>query len=236
MARGSMTKEEAADNKVTFLESEYDANLKCALTPDEVMAEAERMARLQQEIKAKEDEAASVNKRYKSEIEGLICQQDTCAGLVRDKFRFKTVRCMKRLDWLTKLVTCVRQDTLQTIEQRSMTVAESQMELEINDEQEAQRVGEGETVMQHVLPIIPDNLIAKAVDIIKETKRASVSAIQRRLKIGYTQAAQIIDILEERGVVGPANGQEPREVLIDVNQDEEGEEAAVVKAATQDEE
>ena len=121
--------------KVTFLETPYDANLKVALTPDEVMAEAEKMARLQMEIAAKEDEAASVSKRYKSEIEGLICQQDTCAGLVRDKFRFKTVRCLKRLDWATGLVTETRTDTCTVIEKREMTVAETQMQMSLEENQ-----------------------------------------------------------------------------------------------------
>lgn len=59
----------------------------------------------------------------------------------------------------------------------------------------------------------PD-LIEQAMAIIKETNRASVSGLQRRMRIGYTQASQIMDILEERGIVGPANGSEPREVLL----------------------
>lgn len=110
-------KEEVKEAKVTFVETPFDANLKVALTPSEVMEEAEKMARLQMEIKAKEDEAASVSKRYKSEIEGLICQQDSCAGLVRDKFRFKTVRCTRRMDWESGMVTETRMDTSEVITQ-----------------------------------------------------------------------------------------------------------------------
>ena len=43
--------------------------------------------------------------------------------------------------------------------------------------------------------------------------------MQRRLKIGYTRAARIMDILEERGLVGPAQGSDPREILIDLDGD-----------------
>ncbi|MEI6165955.1 MAG: DNA translocase FtsK [bacterium] len=56
--------------------------------------------------------------------------------------------------------------------------------------------------------------IEKAIEIIKETKRASVSAIQRHLRIGYTMASQIMDVLEQRGIVGPVNGSDPREILV----------------------
>jgi S-DNA-T family DNA segregation ATPase FtsK/SpoIIIE len=41
--------------------------------------------------------------------------------------------------------------------------------------------------------------------------------LQRRLRIGYTRAARVMDILEERGVVGPTRGAEPREILIDLD-------------------
>ena len=58
-------------------------------------------------------------------------------------------------------------------------------------------------------------LIEQAIEIVRQTRRASTTAIQRRLRIGYTRAARIMDILEERGVVGPARGSDPRDVFID---------------------
>ncbi|MDA0990495.1 MAG: DNA translocase FtsK [Verrucomicrobia bacterium] len=73
-----------------------------------------------------------------------------------------------------------------------------------------------------------DEMIARSIDIIRETQRASTSSLQRRLRIGYTRAARIIDILEERGILGPSRGSEPREILVDLdgdipNNDEEDE-------------
>ncbi len=64
-----------------------------------------------------------------------------------------------------------------------------------------------------------DELIEQAIEVIRQTKRASTSGVQRRLKIGYTRAARIMDILEERGLVGPAQGSDPREILIDLDGD-----------------
>lgn len=62
-----------------------------------------------------------------------------------------------------------------------------------------------------------DQLIEMAVQIIRETRRASTSSLQRRLRIGYTRAARIMDELENRGIVGPARGSDPREILVDMD-------------------
>ncbi len=61
-----------------------------------------------------------------------------------------------------------------------------------------------------------ETLIEQCIEVIRQTKRASVSILQRRLRIGYTRAARIMDILEERGVVGPHKGAEPRDIRMDL--------------------
>ena len=59
-----------------------------------------------------------------------------------------------------------------------------------------------------------DNLYEEALDIIRRQGRASISMLQRRLKIGYTRAARLIDMMEENGVIGPATGtSQPRDIL-----------------------
>ncbi len=62
-----------------------------------------------------------------------------------------------------------------------------------------------------------ESLLREAIKIIRETRRVSASSLQRRLKIGYTRAARIVDMLEERGVVGPADGAQPRDILMDLD-------------------
>jgi len=66
---------------------------------------------------------------------------------------------------------------------------------------------------------IEDNLIKEACKIIIETGKASTSLLQRKLKIGYARAARILDILEEKGIVGPQEGTKPRKVLIEKLED-----------------
>ena len=59
-----------------------------------------------------------------------------------------------------------------------------------------------------------DELLPAAVEVILETGMASVSMLQRRLKLGYARAARIVDEMEERGIVGPFEGSKPRQLLI----------------------
>jgi len=63
-----------------------------------------------------------------------------------------------------------------------------------------------------------DQLLAEAREIVVNMGRASTSLLQRRLRIGYSRAASILDALEEAGVVGPSNGSKPREILVTAEQ------------------
>lgn len=60
-----------------------------------------------------------------------------------------------------------------------------------------------------------DNLLPEAKEVIVQSGKASASLLQRRLKIGYARAARILDLLEDQGVIGPADGAKPREVYLD---------------------
>ena len=63
-------------------------------------------------------------------------------------------------------------------------------------------------------PLYEDELLPAAVDVVLETGQASVSMLQRRLKLGYSRAARLVDQMEERGIVGPFEGSKPRQLLI----------------------
>jgi DNA segregation ATPase FtsK/SpoIIIE, S-DNA-T family len=60
-------------------------------------------------------------------------------------------------------------------------------------------------------------LVEKCLEIIRQEKKASTSMLQRRLRLGYTRAARIVDILEQRGILGPGEGAKPREILVDLD-------------------
>jgi DNA segregation ATPase FtsK/SpoIIIE, S-DNA-T family len=62
-----------------------------------------------------------------------------------------------------------------------------------------------------------EELVEKCLEIIRQEKRASTSMLQRRLRLGYTRAARVVDILERRGILGPGEGAKPREILVNLD-------------------
>jgi len=64
-----------------------------------------------------------------------------------------------------------------------------------------------------------EELCEKCLEIIRQENRASTSMLQRRLKLGYTRAARVMDILEDRRIVGPKDGAKDREILVDLNEE-----------------
>ncbi len=87
------------------------------------------------------------------------------------------------------------QEILQEIEENAVSAEESESQITMEE-----TVGD---------PLLPD-----AVEVILDTKQASTSMLQRRLKLGYAHAARIIDEMEEKGIVGPFEGSKPRQLLI----------------------
>ena len=66
-----------------------------------------------------------------------------------------------------------------------------------------------------------DELLSEAIEVIRQAQKASASYLQRRLKVGYSRAARLLDLMEERGIVGPADGAKAREVYISAETNEE---------------
>ena len=68
-----------------------------------------------------------------------------------------------------------------------------------------------------------DPIYNEVVDFAVSAGKISASLVQRKFRLGYNRAARIIDLLEERGIIGPANGSKPREVLVKLEKPSEGE-------------
>ncbi len=85
-------------------------------------------------------------------------------------------------------------------------------------EKKALQTGSGKATVSDPEPtqdeLDGDEMLPAAVDVILETGQASVSMLQRRLKLGYARAARIVDEMEEKGIVGPFQGSKPRSILI----------------------
>jgi S-DNA-T family DNA segregation ATPase FtsK/SpoIIIE len=74
--------------------------------------------------------------------------------------------------------------------------------------------GKGGVVMDYGANEADDDMFKDAVRCVIENRKASTSLLQRRLRIGYGRAARLIETMEEQGIVGPADGSRPREVLV----------------------
>ena len=96
-------------------------------------------------------------------------------------------------------------------------VADYNQEVIQEIEQKAQQAGKSKGTLEPEPTedeLEGDEMLPAAVDVILETGQASVSMLQRRLKLGYARAARIVDEMEEKGIVGPFQGSKPRDILI----------------------
>jgi len=100
----------------------------------------------------------------------------------------------------------------QTRHQREQELDESLLELPEAFEEGAAGDHEGEFDPDE------DPLLDKAIEIVVQTQTASVSLIQRRLRVGYTRAGRLIDMLERRGIISGYEGSKPRRVLVEEHQ------------------
>ena len=70
---------------------------------------------------------------------------------------------------------------------------------------------------------VEDDMYEDALDVVRRAGKASASLLQRRLRVGYARAARLLDIMEERGIIGPGDGARPREVYMEKDNENESE-------------
>lgn len=87
-------------------------------------------------------------------------------------------------------------------------------EIEKNAAQTGSKQSAAQSAEPNEAELDGDEMLPAAVDVILETGQASVSMLQRRLKLGYARAARIVDEMEEKGIVGPFQGSKPRAILV----------------------
>ena len=78
--------------------------------------------------------------------------------------------------------------------------------------EEIEAVSDGKSLIR---PMEKDEMYDDAVRVVLETRQASVSVLQRKLRLGYGRAARIMDMMEQEEIVGPFQGSKPREILVD---------------------
>jgi len=183
--------------------------LKVVLSNDEVSNLGRQLA----EQHKKRELIAAEKKEALGTFTGQLAACDTqlqrLSDAVNQGSEMRHIMCKVEKDYDKGMVTTTRLDTKKLVEKRKLSEEEQQMHLKMQGENNKAEIAKDK------------ELIKLAIENIKVTKRASTSAIQRKLKIGFTQAARIMDKLEEDGLVGPPNGSEPREILMDLDDEDD---------------
>jgi len=194
--------------------SETTRVLKCELNQAEELSMGQELADAHSELASINDEMETIKASIKGRIQAEEGRISRLSATIRAGYVHRQVICATVKDWKSKTVTVTRLDTMTVIEERPMTDDELQMSL-LPDSTEGDANGDQAPDNQPPPPAddIPASQIEMAIQIVRETKRATVSAIQRRMRVGYPTACRIIDILEEKGIIGPANPNGAREIL-----------------------
>jgi S-DNA-T family DNA segregation ATPase FtsK/SpoIIIE len=128
-------------------------------------------------------------------------------------------------DEIARVVTFVKEHSRPAFDDAFLSKLGKVRELGADDHEEdeddadggptgAERSGEGEGVSEEDGDEV---MVREAMRVIRDTRRASTSTLQRRLRIGFTRAGRIMDLLEERGIIGPPQGVAPRDILVDLD-------------------
>ncbi len=106
----------------------------------------------------------------------------------------------------------VTDEEIRKVVEHASGQSEPAFENSIHERMQGSGTGEEEEVSDE-----DEELVEKCIEVMRQEKKASTSLFQRRLRLGYTRAARILDILEDRGYVGPGEGAKPREILVDLD-------------------
>ena len=188
----------------------YRENLTCKLTDRELLDLGDRMAEVGQSYSEEESALDGIKSEYKARLTKLESEGALLATKIRAKNETREIQCERVYDYAARKIIERRLDTQEIVRTREMTDSEAQMELDLHDKAERQAEAE-------VRASITEEMIMQAVGVFRDTRRASLSALQRRMSINATVSTAIMEILQERGVVGPTKGEEPREILIDLD-------------------
>lgn len=103
----------------------------------------------------------------------------------------------------------VTDDEIHALVDRCVEQGQPVFDVEVDDE-----TGEFGSDNEHPMNEEEESLLEDCLEVIRQEKKASTSLLQRRLRLGYGRAARMIDILEDRGIIGPQEGVKPREILV----------------------
>lgn len=179
--------------------------LKCQFTSDELLSIGKTLAEKTARVAQLEADKKQAVKQFDAQISECEAQISLASGHIQSGYEYRLVDCEETLgspDGNKKTVK--RLDTNETVGVETLTSEENQRVMDFANEQQSN----GELTKED------NELIEKAIAEIRSEQKASISMLQRIYSIGYGRAVKIMEALEKRGIVGPARGAEPREILV----------------------
>ena len=183
--------------------------VRVALTVDERLAAGDEIADAQALIQTKTADLDQLKKSIGADVKGAESVVEARAELLRAGYEVRTVECELTIDYDLGVCFTTREDTGEEVNRRPLRPDERDQELELFPDAHPQADESGD---------VDESMLKAAYAVIQETHRVSTTMIQRRLKIGYTRAASVIEMLEERGIIGPPS-EAGREILVDLDDD-----------------
>ena len=205
--------------------------LRVELTDEERLEMGDKLADLYQQSTVLDGELSQAKKQIQGKIEAVKNTIESTVNLLRAGYEIRGVQVETVRDFDLQTVIKRRKDSGAIIERRALRedemTAETSLFPELHQEPEtpaeadqdaeqeegAESSGSSEATAEPEVLDVGEAEIAKAIEILRETKRASVSGLQRRLNVGFIRAAQIMEALEVRGIVGPAKGGGTRDII-----------------------
>lgn len=99
----------------------------------------------------------------------------------------------------------------------SHCVAQGKPVFDVKVDEESGEFGDEDGDGEGGLSAEEEEVLEKCLEVVRQEKKASTSLLQRRLRLGYGRAARMIDLLEDRGIIGPGDGAKPREILVQLD-------------------
>lgn len=190
----------------------YDTTLKVALTDKEVLSYAKEAADTIKKGAQLETELASMKKQKQAEIDVCAATVTGLSEKISTRSEYRTVKCSRTYDYQALRVTERRLDTGEGLHEREMSESERQMRLELATEDAS------EAPPTRTPPGVTEDQVNAAVEIIRETHRATTTTMQRRLGLTADEAQALLTALEARGIVGPPQASGGRMILIDLDE------------------
>jgi DNA segregation ATPase FtsK/SpoIIIE-like protein len=185
------------------MSKEIMLELWCELDDTEMLVRGQMLGAVVAEVELAEVQKSDAMKGFTDQLKALSQQRSKLGGIIRRKAETRMVNCDVQFHSPvpgTKRIT--RLDTGEFVRDEPMTAAEHQGNLFTPDAPKEAAPADAN-----------DELLDDAVRIVFEFGKASTSLLQRRLKVGYGRASHLIDLMERNGLVGPANGSKPRDII-----------------------